>query len=190
MILKSQKFDHLSKEINRAINVSDDTMLLCRERIFFAHFSNSLQAIELFENIEDAPKQLTTVTGDLEKTLTMVSEELEYEYTLLYFLNYHEMAQKAFSFYQIEHDGETSHETKMKLEILKLLSSFKAEQAQEEEKTKNKTILDHGSMIKRINAVKKANHNFYKYLDLMSFKIKTHDQVDDIIRDIFSDDKE
>jgi len=118
MILKTRNFFHEEEHINRALGVDDDTMIKCRERIFFCHFANTLQSIDLFNNVDLAPRELTTVTGDLKRCLEMISNEVEYEITLLHFMSYHRLAQEAFAHWKFENDPENSKEDKLKLEII------------------------------------------------------------------------
>ena len=69
MLFKQRGFNHDDQIFHRALNITDEVKTVVREKIFFSSFSNALQAMDLFENIDDAPRSLSTVTGDLEKCL-------------------------------------------------------------------------------------------------------------------------
>jgi hypothetical protein len=72
MILKERDFDHNRDEFHEAMNIPGYIRTKCRERIFFAAFSNALQRAELFEDEDDAPKDMSTVTGDLQRCLKTI----------------------------------------------------------------------------------------------------------------------
>lgn len=191
MVLKTKNFLHSEEKINRALGVSDDTMILCRERIFFCHFSNTLQSIELFNERDDAPRELTTVTGDLHRCLNMISNPTEYEITLLHFMSYHRLAQEAFAHWKFENNPENTEEDKLKLQLVRMLKRLKDAHDREEEgdddnDNVNADIKSVESIIPRIDKVRESNYNFNKYLEIMGFKLKGHSEVDDMLRDLFS----
>lgn len=72
MLFKQRGFNHDHEIFHKALNITDEIKTVVREKIFFSSFSNALQAMDLFENIDDAPRSLSTVTGDLEKCLMMI----------------------------------------------------------------------------------------------------------------------
>jgi hypothetical protein len=190
MILKTRNFFHEEEHINRALGVDDDTMIKCRERIFFCHFANTLQSIDLFNNVDLAPRELTTVTGDLKRCLEMISNEVEYEITLLHFMSYHRLAQEAFAHWKFENDPENSKEDKLKLEIFKMLKKIKDAREKEDDPDSNdlnSDLHDTDDIVKRIDKVKKSNYNFQKYMEAMGYKLKSHNDVDDMLNNLFTD---
>lgn len=185
--------DHSQDGLHSALGISKSTVVLCRERIFFCHFANTLQSIDLFGDRDDAPRELTTVTGDMQRTLQMITDPLEYEVTLLHFLAFHRMAQEAFSHWKFHNDPDNSSEDKLKLELLKLVSKLKdlrdkAEDEQDEDPSDNNVHADLNidSVVDRIDMVKKSKYNFGRYLQLLGISTKpNHDDVDRMINGLF-----
>ena len=52
MSIRETKFNHEENNFHLAIGINEETKNICRERIFFTSFSNSLQADELFDDID------------------------------------------------------------------------------------------------------------------------------------------
>jgi hypothetical protein len=186
MILKSKQFNHAEESFHSAMNIDKHTVIMCRERIFFTHFANTLQSLELFSDRDDAPKEMTTVTGDLQRTLNMISDPVEYELTLLHFMAYHRMATAAFGMWRFQNDPENSKEDKLKLELLKLVTRLKDIKDQEEEED-NPEDINPETVSQRIDLVKKSNFDFNKYMDLVGHPVRSsnHPDVDDILRGLF-----
>jgi hypothetical protein len=193
MILQNHRFNHNEDTIHRALGISRETMITCRERIFFCHFANSLQSIDLFPSRDEAPKQLTTVSGDLERVLNMTHDALEYEVTLLNFNMYQKMASSAFAQWQMENDKDSEHAIKM--QVLKLLHKLKeaSDKSKEEE---NDDIEDdvngkltEESVVERIELVKKSKYNFSKYMQLVGFPLHVNSEssfdVDGLLNGLF-----
>lgn len=193
MILKSKQFKHSEENLHDALGVPRDTIVICRERIFFSHFSNSLQSLELFSDRSDAPKELTTVTGDLQRTLSMITDPLEYEMTLMHFLNYHRMASHAFGHWKFQNDSANSQEDKLKLELLKLVSRLKdlhdKDDDDSDDKSSTGNSIDLDDVTKRIDLVKRSKFDFNKYMELLGHPIRSanHPDVDDMLRGLFTD---
>jgi hypothetical protein len=190
MILKSKQFNHAEESFHTALNIDKHTVIMCRERIFFTHFANTLQSLELFSDRDDAPKEMTTVTGDLQRTLSMISDPVEYELTLLHFMNYHRMATGAFSMWRFQNDPANSKEDKLKLELLKLvtrLKDLKDQEDEEEEINNNLEELTPETVSQRVDLVKKSNFDFNKYMDLVGHPVRSsnHRDVDDILKGLF-----
>lgn len=193
MILQNRQLNHAEDGFHSALGVSKDTVILCRERIFFSHFTSSLQSFELFEDRDDAPKELTTVTGDLQRTLNMITDPLEYEITLLHFMSYHSMAQKAFAIWKFQNDPSNSVEQKLKLELVKIMSKIKDMKDQEDEEDEQESKADDDgdpinldTVQNRIELVKKSRYNFSKYMELLGHPLKQNfGDVDKMINGLF-----
>lgn len=202
MSLKETVFNHHEDDFRKAIGVSKEVSILCRERIFFAHFAHSLQADELFPSRDEAPKEYKTVTGDLQVVLRMISDPMEYDYTLLNFMPYHRLAQEAYSRYHDIKDGdnndddleELSKEERLKLELVKLvtkLHALKENRDDEEEEQSDDEDDGHYSItlkkiIKRIKLVKDSKYNFHKYMTALGFPIsRDYSDVDNLLNDLF-----
>ena len=190
MILKNREFNHSKDHFHDAMNIPGYVRTKCRERIFFAAFSNALQRQELFEDEEDAPKEMSTVTGDLQRTLSMITDELEYEYTLLTFYGHQRMAMEAYSRYKYLNSSSQSKEDKIKLSIINLMMDLKEKQEDEENNSKEDDEIDNitvNTTIKRISIVKSSLYNFDTYLKLVSKKLSSRPDsdfnVDDFLKD-------
>jgi hypothetical protein len=190
MILKERDFDHNRDEFHEAMNIPGYIRTKCRERIFFAAFSNALQRAELFEDEDDAPKDMSTVTGDLQRCLKMINDPLEYEYTLLTFYGHQRMAMEAYSRYKYLNSSSQSKEDKIKLSIINLMMDLKEKQEDEENNSKEDDEIDNitvNTTIKRISIVKSSLYNFDTYLKLVSKKLSSRPDsdfnVDDFLKD-------
>jgi hypothetical protein len=191
MILKNREFNHSKDHFHDAMNIPSYTRTRCRERIFFAAFSNALQRQELFEDEDDAPKEMSTVTGDLQRTLSMITDELEYEYTLLTFYGHQKLAMEAFGRYKYLNSKDQSKEDKLKLSIINLIQELKDrddddDSKEEEDELDNVTV---NTVIKRISIVKDSHYNFETYLKQLTQKLSSRPDsdfnVDDFLKNIF-----
>jgi hypothetical protein len=186
MILKEKEFNHNKEAFHEAMNIPGYMRTKCRERIFFAAFSNALQRVELFEDEDDAPKDMSTVTGDLQRCLRMINDPLEYEYTLLTFYGHQRMAMEAYSKYKFLNSSSQSREDKIKLSIINLMQDLKDkdDDEQEEDEIDNITV---NTAIKRISIVKTSHYNFETYLKLLTQKLSSRPDsdfnVDDFLKD-------
>lgn len=192
MILKTKTFDHTEEGFHSAMGVDKDTVVLCRERIFFNHFANTLQSIELFGDRENAPREMTTMTGDLKRTLEMITDPLEYEVTLIHFISFHRMATEAFAHWKFINDSDTSAEDKLKLELLHLVKKLKdasSDDEDDDDKENPHNNINVDTVMKRVDLVKKSKYDFSKYMELVGhpIKVKNHTDVDDMLRGLFSD---
>jgi hypothetical protein len=190
MLLKERDFNHDKDEFHEAMNIPGYIRTKCRERIFFASFSNALQRAELFEDEEDAPKDMSTVTGDLQRCLKMITDPLEYEYTLLTFYGHQRMAMEAYGKYKYLNSSSQSKEDKIKLSIINLMMDLKDRQEDEENNTKEDDEIDNitvNTTIKRISIVKSSLYNFDTYLKLITKKLSSRPDgdfnVDDFLKD-------
>lgn len=191
MILKNREFNHSKDAFHEAMNIPSYVRTKCRERIFFSSISNALQRIELFEDEDDAPKDMSTVTGDLQRCLKMISDPLEYEYTLLTFYGHQRMAMEAFGRYKFLNSKDQSKEDKLKLSIINLIQELKSnddDDDDEEEDAVDK--LNSSTLTERINIVKQSQYNFDTYLKLVIKKLSTRGDsdfnVDDFLKDVFN----
>lgn len=194
MVIKNNNFRHEENHLYTAIGIDEQTMIQCRERIFFCHFSNALQCFDLFTERNEAPRELTTVTADLRRCLDMINDDIEYETTLFHFLNYHKLAQEAFAHWHFENDPKNSAEDKLKLQVVKMIAKLK-NAASKDDKEKDHTDDDNGvnndvedleNIISRVDKVKASNYNFPRYMDAMGYKLKTNNEIDDMLNGLFS----
>lgn len=206
MVLKTMNINHEAENFHDALNMPRNQQERCRERVFFATFSNALQAEELYEDPDDAPREFHTKTGDLARTLKLITDPLEYEYTLLMFMRLQPMAQETYAKYKAMNDDNLSRSAKGKLEILMSLHDLvvRHKHDEEEESDTDNTgyVITPGSLLKRIEMVKKSHYswetyfnmikakNFFYINDEKSSKDKGSDfDIDDILRDILGKDE-
>lgn len=192
MVIKSTKCDHSQDGFHSALGINKDIVVMCRERILFCHFSNALQSIDLFGDKENAPRELTTVTGHLHRCLNMISDPLEYEVTLLHFMNFHRLAQEAFAHWEFENDPKNTSADKLKLQVMKLVMRLKDESSKDDQDSssdddsKINSDINLDSIMERIDIVKKSKHNFPKYLELLGITPnKNFDDIDKMINGLF-----
>lgn len=191
MILKDREFNHSKDQFHEAMNIPSYLRTKCRERIFFTSFSNALQRQELFEDPEDAPKDMSTVTGDLQRCLRMISDPLEYEYTLLTFYGHQRMAMEGYKRYEFLNSKDQSKEDKLKLSIINLIQELKANDEDDEDEEEDAIDrLSSSTLLERINIVKQSHYNFDTYLKLVIKKLSSRPNddfnVDDFLKDIFN----
>lgn len=195
MVLANMEFNHEIENFHQAIGIPDDMRTRARERIFFSSFSNALQRSELYEDEEDAPKSLRTITGDLDRCLSMVSDPLEYEYTLIMFHRTQTKAMETYAYYMHISDPDLGKEDQFKIKMFELLEEMKSS---EDEFSDDDLIdkLTRKNMVRRIKFVKDSHHNFETYMNMLSHwagvepasipKNRNND-VDDLLNNLFSD---
>lgn len=198
MYLKTLSLNHDQANLNTALGLSNETQLLCRERILFTHFNNSLQAVELFEDMDDAPKELRTVTGDLQSCLQMIEDPLQYEFTLLTFFQHHRVATDMFNLYRMMTDESLPEEHRLKAKLASIAGDLAIKKALEEKREEQKDDpetsqvfddmdslaeqLTPSSLLKRIKLVKKSRSNFNRYLDMLNNRSTDSEfDIDDLL---------
>jgi hypothetical protein len=196
MILKNQEFDHEAKTVHKALNLTDGITKKCRERILFSSFANFLQREELYEDPDDAPKNMSTASGDLQRTLGMISDQTEYEYTLFCFVNTHQLSKMALSYYKFMSDISNSKQDRLKAKLLAMAADLKLREELKDEKEigDEQFLLTPANLIKRITLVKQSHYNFDTYCNLISKFDNTKDieemstdpdlDIDDLLKDI------
>jgi hypothetical protein len=201
MTLRDRSFNHEEDNFHLAMGISEETKNICRERIFFSAFSNALQADELFDDIDDAPKQFRTVTGDLQRLLSMITNPIEYEYTLLVFMMYQRMAKEVYSIYRnTDENSAESREEKIKMQIIKSIMKLKElkdreESGHDDSNDDGVEVFSKESIMDRIKLVKKSGHNFDKYLVLVKTRNTGEERtkpsdfdINDLLSGLFSKD--
>ena len=160
-------FQHDAETITKALNISNALDKRCHEIIFFSTLSNHVISHEMFDDRRDAPRNTTTTTGDLEKALSLCSNNEEKNYVLFMFRTVHELTTKAMAI------GELDEKQRKKLNLL--FSVMELEISGESGKAYTPSeILD------RLKLVKKSNLNFDKYLKLVEFD--SDDLINKILR--------
>lgn len=168
-VLANHQMDHAQDKFHDSLCVGNEMRLICRERIFFVSFSNGLQRKDLYGEFQDAaPKELSTMSGDIQRCLRMISDPLQYEFTLLIFMHYQQMTQDTMGYYNFLQESENDPEMKAKLQILKMLQKLKDDQEKEENPEPLIDQLNRDTLVERINMVHKSKHSFEKYLNLLN----------------------
>ncbi len=186
MLFKQQGFNHEEEMFHRALNVTDDIKNIVREKIFFSSFSNALQAMDLFEDLDDAPRSLCTVTGDLEKCLQMIDSQQEYEYALLSFTMYQRLTKPILAEYKMKNSSDPEdREAMLKHTIIEAIMELKREKDREEsdeesfdDEEKGPFAVNHSRMMTRLKYVKKSNYNFGKYMNMLQGNNDTKSDFD------------
>lgn len=175
MLFKQRGFNHDEEIFHRALSISDDVKNVVREKIFFSSFCNGLQAMDLFEDINDAPRALSTVTGDLEKCLQLTDGHEEYEYALLCFTMYQRLTKPILAEYKMKNSTDPEdREAMLKHRIIEAIMELKREADKSDDDSeeypdeeKGPFAVNQTRMMTRLKYVKKSNYNFNKYMNLM-----------------------
>lgn len=155
------EYNHETSEFSKALGVSDYTDTICREIIYFSSISNYLLGRELYDNVDDIPKSLTTCTGDLQKSLKLIRNEQEKNYLLLIFNKSHDLALDSIAKYRAYNNGDESERKKM--EILMKLAELKFLEEDEE----GVKFIKPTEMMNRIDYVKQSNYKFERYMTIL-----------------------
>ena len=199
MVLANMPFNHDNDCFHEALGVSHDMRTKCRERIFFSAFSNALQRAELFEDEDDAPKDMRTVTGDLQRCLTGISDPLEYEYTLVLFNNTQRIAMKSYAMYKAFQESDNK-EDRIKMKILSLLEDMRdSDDDDDDDKDRPIDQINKKTMFKRIKLVKNSHYNFHTYMNMLHREFDHNDidfeqskkpDIDSLLNNLFSTDED
>lgn len=180
MFLKSINYDHSQDNFQDAMSIDQDVMIRSRERIFFSLFANYLQAEELYDDRDTAPAEFTSATGSLQRCLKAISDPVEYELTLLYFMPYSKLATEAFGYYEHLKDLEKNTENSMVNELGSMLKKIMAMSSEDKEDITLNNVSN------RINVVKKSNYNFERYMELMGYVQKDYNEVNNLLNGLFN----
>ena len=165
------EFNHEVEYITDALNLPKDIDQKCTEIIMFATIANYCVSTDMFDKKSDAPRNLTTRTGDLEKALSLCSNKQEVYYILLMFNQIHQMANKCIGMTELD------EENKKKLNIIFSIMELEMEHKGED------VLMKPSDVVKRIKIVRKSNYNFDIYLQLLN-----GNSVDDMINNILKGD--
>lgn len=202
MVLANQNFNHEIDSFHESLGISDDIRTKCRERIFFTTMANALQREELFEDADDAPKSMRTVSGDLQRLLQSISDPLEYEFTLIIFTNFQRMGMEAMAYYRHLRDNKNDRESRIKEMIMELVDEIRSKhESDDEDDDDNDQPIDKLSkknLLKRISLVKNSHYNFDTYMNLLKHWVNSGQNdntgkkpnIDDLLRNLFSKDED
>ena len=165
-------FNHESEKINEALGVTDALDAKCTNIILFSTAANYYIVEDLYESRDEAPKNLKTLSGDLNKALTLCQTEEEKNYTLFIFDRTHKLVKEVIERF-IDKNKGTEADT-IKLEILsKLLDLRIAEEIKKRDIDGDDYkgllgVISPSNLIKNVKLVKKSNYNFDKYMALVN----------------------
>ena len=162
------QFQHDADKINDALGLSYEQDAKCREVVFFSAFTNYLIGTELFDSEDERPRSLSTMTGDLEKAMSLLDDDREKSYMLLLFRTNHNLALEVIAKYRVLETADKSERRKLDL-ILGLLE-LRIEEKSKERKEQDEDFEYYSptDMLKRIEYVKESRYNFQKYYSLVS----------------------
>lgn len=212
MVLKTMNMNHECDNLHDAFSMPRNQQERCRERVFFATYANALQGDELYEDADDCPREFHTKTGDLSRTLKLISDPLEYEYTLLMFMKMQPMAQETYSKYKAMNDQSISKSARSKLELLMSLHDLAVRHKRDEEKEEEggdnsddtAYFITPSSLMKRIDLVKRSHYSWETYFNMIKsknfFYVEDDESsnksggsdfdIDDMLRGVFGKDDE
>lgn len=156
-------FNHEEKKINRAVGVPDKIYEKVKDIVFFSTFSNYFIIKDLFDDENDAPKSLNTVTGDLEKALNLTCNEMEKDYLLLTFKNYHEIAIETIAKYQLL--NKLGEKEKKKVDLVLQMIQLQLNEDNKLEDDESESFINPTVMFKKVEIAKKNLYNFEKYYE-------------------------
>lgn len=151
------KFNHENEQLPEAMGFTLEMDDLCRERILFSAISTHFIAQEFFDSPKDAPKNMNTITGILEKCLDICKDENEKLYTLLIFRKEFDLATEAVAKYEVFNSED--EKMKKKLKVMMELVELKA--LMDEDNREH--ILTPKDLFKKIESVKNNLYSFDNY---------------------------
>lgn len=164
MIKEILNFKHESENIPKALGLSETIDNRCREIIHFASFTNYFIKNDFFDDADETPSNLTTITGILEKALSLCKTKEEEVYTLFVFRNVHEHCSQAIGAYEV-FNKETDEKEKKRMKMLMELVELKALSEDDEDRSNLVTPKD---MFKKITAAKDNMYNFDRYYSVVN----------------------
>lgn len=188
MILKTQNFDHEAKHLDDALNFPKSTMKKCKERIIFCSFANYLQGKELYNDEQDIPKSMTTGSGDLQRTLSLIDNQSEFEFTLFTFKNTQSIGKMAISYHRFMSNLGNSGKDRAKAKIMALAADVKLREEAANEGVTDIDMFSPRALVKRLDLVKQSHYDFNIYLNMVSTtdfgEYDTEPSLDDESEDI------
>ena len=172
-------FQHDAEKINQALGLSDELDLKCLDIVIFSTICNHFLTEELFDSRDLAPKALTTMSGDLQKALSLCSNEDEKNYVLLIFKQTHDMASEVIAKHKMFNEADPKE--KIKLELMMKLLDFKIDDIASQVGAEHLRLTP-SNLFKRFNLVKKSKYNFDNYLSLLN------NRGEEILNNIFKDE--
>ena len=199
MYLKKIKFNHDVETLEDSIGMTSIGATVCRERILFTCFAAYFTGIELYgEDLESHPREFRTLTGDLQRCLAIITDPIEYEFTLLTFRNVHKVGLRAIAAYRDslkkdENDLEDMIGKKLS-EVFEAIMKQRHQEEQDDDDGNTKPIdnLNKETLIKRVSLAKKCNNDFTTYMSMLGRHFNDLDiannakpEINDLLSGIF-----
>ncbi len=100
-------FEHNANTIGEAINLNNDDLLYTKKALIFSVLSPRVLVDKLYDNSDDAPLNMSTVSGRLELGLSLLKSD---EMKLFYLLNFNDIYEKLVEMYVIYKNPEKIEE--------------------------------------------------------------------------------
>lgn len=159
--MNSFNFDHTANGFFEGLGVGQTTIDRCKEVIYFSTISNYLIKSSFYEK-DEPPLNLTTVTGDLEKSLALITTQQEKDVLLLMFKEFQQFVTSSIRKYKLF--NELPEKDRKKAQALFNILDLMKEDANigDDEMSSMKEIFS------KIKLVEKSNYNFDKYLEIVA----------------------
>lgn len=209
MFLKTAQINHHAESLDQALNLSLNQLYRCRERIIFSTVANALQGRELYEDDEDCPREFRTVTGDLARTLSLITDPLEYEYTLLTFTRLQDLTSDTIGKWLAVNSSDVNKGVKAEIEFMMNLADLVIKhKSSVDDDDDNKDSSDDnlnpaitpGGLFKRIDLVKRSQYSWDTYYNMVKSKNYFYGKVasgsggdfdiDNMLNNLFNKDDE
>lgn len=168
MLEKVLSFKHDSDNLQVAMGLPEGIDNKCREIVHFSTFTNYFIKNDFFENENEAPNNLLTVTGVLQKALSLCKTDQEEVYTMFVFKDAHNHCKQALGAFR-QFEEETDEKERKKMQMLMELVELKA---MVDDDTDRSDIVTPKDMFKKIRAAKDNMYNFENYYKAVSNESK------------------
>ena len=176
------EFQHDAENVNLALGLSNEIDIKCIDIILFSAVSNHFLVDELFESKKEAPLQLVTMSGDLEKALSLCTNERERSYVLFIFRQTHELCYEMLTKYEVLNSSDPKE--KLKMEIVMKIMDLKLDDISEELGVRH-VKMNPTEMFKKIELIKKSRYDYKNYLALSNTG-----SIDSLLGKVFDDEQQ
>jgi len=164
MIKELLNFKHDSDNVVIALGLPENTDERCREMVHFASFTSYLIKNDFFDDTDESPSNLRTITGVLEKALSLCKTKEEEIYLLFIFKHVHQHTTQAIAAYDM-FNNEADQKAKKKMEMLMQLVEIKALADSEDDR---EDLITPKDMFKKIEIAKQNMYNFDNYYSVIN----------------------
>jgi|688.fasta_scaffold92812_3 hypothetical protein len=160
-------FNHETENFNEGIGISDEISLKAREKIIFNCINNCIQRDLLYgeDTDDEAPREMKTITGDLERLIEMLDDELELYAVLFNFKSLEAVCIQTYGKYKFIKNAD-SREDSLKVKLISLLQELQNASSDSDDKLSIDNI-NEKTMFKRIEFIKRSHCNFNTYMKML-----------------------